>query len=235
MIPRLSFAFALALLTCGFARADPAPTTRPVNALTEQEQKDGWILLFDGKSTDGWRKLGSDAFPDKGWVVENGALRHLPGVKGGDIIHNRQFENFEFSFEWMIPKQNGNSGIKYRVQETKGNSGAYGPEYQCMSDGDKTDKGATGSLYEVFAPVNKKVRPAGEWNESRIIVRGNHVEHWLNGQKTVEFEFGSDTLKEAVAKSKFKDSKGWGVKPKGYIAITDHGDESHWRNLKSAT
>ena len=217
------------------APANPPPPNpaQPPNTLTEQEKKDGWVLLFDGKTTAGWRLLGGDAIPPDRWAVRDGLLVHLPTKGGGkDIIYDKPVEHFELSWEWRVPKPNGNSGVKYRVQETKGKSGAFGPEYQMMADGDKADKGATGSLYDVIPPTNKKLAPEGQFNHSRIVVRGNRGEHWLNGQKTVEFEFWSEAFNQAVAKSKFKDPKAWAGNSKGFIALTDHGDEAHFRNIK---
>jgi hypothetical protein len=236
-MPRLALAVLFSVLSVLFSpparAAAPAPTQPPVNTLSEQEKKDGWMLLFDGKTTAGWRLLGGTGVPPESWTVRDGLLVHLPGKGGGkDIVYDRPVESFELSWEWRVPKPNGNSGVKYRVQEIKGKSGAYGPEYQMMADGDKADKGSTGSLYDVLPPANKKLAPEGEFNHSRIVVRGNKAEHWLNGQKTVAFEFGSDDFDKAVAKSKFKDSKVWAREPKGYIALTDHGDEAHFRNIK---
>lgn len=221
---------ALLLLAVGLLAA-PAEQAAP-NTLTEQEKKDGWILLFDGKSTAGWRRLGFDTFPEGPWVVQEGALVHVTGKGGGnDIIYDKQFENFELSWEWIVPKKNGNSGIKYRVLETKGKNGAYGPEYQMMNDPGVTNKSSTASLYDVLPPAKIDLAPEGQWNKSRVIVRGNKAEHWLNGVKAVEFEFWTDDFKAAVDKSKFK-GKEWAKQAKGYIALTDHGDEARFRNIK---
>ena len=202
-------------------------------SLTAQEQQAGWKLLFDGTSTSGWRGLGMDGFPHNRWVVQDGCLHCMGGPgKTNDLITDRKYENFELVFEWMVPKDQGNSGVKYRVQEKKKGDGfAFGPEYQCMNDPEATDKHATGSLYDVLPPKGKKLRPQGEFNASRIIVQGNHVEHWLNGVKVVEFEFGSDALKKAIAKSKFRNTD-WGSQPLGHIALQDHHDEVWFRNLK---
>ena len=237
------YPFTLAVVLCATlitsaVAADPPANSpngapQPPNTLTDQEKEAGWSLLFDGKSTAGWRLLGGTAVPAESWAVRDGLLVKLPTKGGGkDIVYEKPVENFELSWEWRVPKSNGNSGVKYRVQETQGKSGAYGPEYQMMADGDKADKGSTGSLYDVLPPADKKLAPAGEFNHSRIVVRGDKVEHWLNGRRTVEFEFWTDDFNRAVAKSKFKDSKVWARTPKGYIALTDHGDEAHFRNIK---
>lgn len=214
------------------ASADVAVEPTPPNTLSEQEKEAGWVLLFDGKTSAGWRQLGGDKFPAENWTVKDGLLIHEPvKAHGHDIIYEKKVENFELTWEWVVPKENGNSGIKYRVQETKGNGGAFGPEYQMMNDPKATDKHATASLYDVLPPTGKKLAPDGQFNRSRVLVQGNHVEHWLNGVKTVEFEFGSETLEKAVAQSKFK-GKDWGRKATGFIALTDHGDEAHFRSIK---
>ena len=227
---RAAYLIVTCLSLSSLLAGDAAPTTRP--SLTDAESQGGWKLLFDGVTTEGWRGLGIEGFPKGVWEVKDGCLHCLGGPKTTDLITTAKHENFDLTFEWMIPKLKGNSGVKYRVQETKGNGTAFGCEYQCMYDPDATGKDATGSLYDVLPPNGKKLQPQGEFNHSRILVQGNHVEHWLNGVKTVEFEFGSDTLKEAVAKSKFKDSPTWAKDPLGYIALQDHHDEVFFRNLK---
>jgi hypothetical protein len=222
-------AAALFLILTSIALAADSSTTQPT--LSAAEKADGWKLLFDGVSTNGWRGLGMDGVPAT-WVVQDGCLHCLGGVKGAnDLVTLDKYENFELSFEWMIPKLKGNSGVKYRVQEKKGQGFAFGCEYQCMNDPDAFDLGASGSLYEVFAPQGKKLVPQGEFNQSRILVNGNHVEHWLNGVKVVDAEFGSDAMNAAIAKSKFKNTD-WGKKPLGFIILQDHHDEVFFRNLK---
>jgi hypothetical protein len=210
----------------------PGPSSNSPS-LTDAEKEAGWELLFDGATTTGWRGLGmGGAFPHDRWEIENNCL-HCKGGPGHttDLITTRKYENFELSFEWMCPKPPGNSGVKYRVQEKKGDGFAFGPEYQIMYDPGIDDKHATGSLYDCIAPQGKKLRSPTEFNESRILVRGNHVEHWLNGVKVVEFEFGSDRLKAAVSSSKFKNTA-WAQTPLGYIALQDHHEEVFIRNIK---
>ena len=205
------------------------------NTITDAEKADGWKLLFDGKSTAGWLGLGGKPFPDKGWAVVDGALHHAKGGGGGDIVTAEAFEDFELSWEWQIG-EGGNSGLKYNLPEPgKG----VGFEYQLLDDLKHPDAKlhdgtrTTGSLYDVLgARVDKKLNPAGEWNSSRILVKGNHVEHWLNGVKTVEFEMGSDALTKAIAASKFKTNAAFGVKTKSPILLQDHGDEIALRALK---
>jgi hypothetical protein len=208
------------------------------NILSAEEQAAGWKLLFDGKTTAGWRGLGKSEFPAKGWVVEDGTLKHVKGGGGGDIVTTEQFSDFELSFDWRIA-EGANGGLKYNLPDpTKG----LGCEYQLLDDAKHPDAKARGatrqtaSLYDVLAPAaDKKLNPPGEWNQSRIVVRGNHVEHWLNGAKVVEFEFGSEALKQAIAASKFKNTPGWGVKTTSPILLQDHGDEVAFRNVKIRT
>jgi hypothetical protein len=213
-------------------------TRPPVNTLTAAEKKAGWQLLFDGKTTTGWRRFKKQDFPTETWVIEDGCLKHLAkdhGGAGGDIITIAQFNDFDFQFEWRISDA-GNSGVKYFVTEER--DGPIAHEYQVLDD-DKHPDGRIGphrqtaAFYDVLPPDSKKVlRPVGEFNLSRILVKGNHVEHWLNGVKVLEYELDSDALKAAIAKSKFKSVSGFGKKLKGHILLQDHGDEVYYRNLK---
>ena len=205
------------------------------NVLTDAEKADGWKLLFDGKTTAGWLALGGKPFPEKGWVVAEGTLHHAKGAGGGDIVTAEAFEDFELTWEWKIG-EGGNSGLKYNLPDaTKG----VGFEYQLLDDTKHPDAKLhdgtrmTGSLYDVIAArADKKLNAPGEWNTSRVIVKGNHVEQWLNGAKTVEFEMGGDALKTAIAASKFKPNAAFGVKTKSPILLQDHGDEISLRSVK---
>lgn len=205
-----------------------------MNQLTSQEKSEGWILLFNGKNTDGWRQYGKQAPPGSGWVVEDGLLHKLPKVRGGDIITTNQFNDYELSWEWKLAPK-ANNGVKYLVTEKR--PSAPGPEYQMIDDVGAKDIGQTkhqtASYYDVMPPsAAKKMNPAGEWNSSRIIIKGNHVEHWLNGAKVLEYELGSEEVKKGVAESKFKKAPGFGEKIIGHIMLTDHGDEAWYRNVK---
>jgi len=225
----LSSLFLISGLSAHSAAEETASATAPV--LTEAEKADGWKLLFDGLTTTGWRGLGMEGFPDV-WVVQDGCLRCLGGGKNAnDLVTVDEYENFELTFEWLIPKLKGNSGVKYRVQEQPGKGYAFGCEYQCMNDPDAFDIHASGALYDVFAPQGKKLVPPPGFNQSRIVVRGNHVEHWLNGVKVVEAEFGSDAMNQALATSHFRNTD-WGKKPRGHIILQDHHSEVSFRNLK---
>src|SRR5437773_2363550 len=171
-------------------------------------------LLFDGKTPAGWRGFKKPAFPAKGWVVEDGWIKHLKTGEGsqggGDIITVDTFDNFDLSFEWKVAP-GANSGVKYLVTEDR--SGPIAHEYQVIDDARHPDakigpQRATAALYDVIAaPANKPMKPAGEINAGRILVNGLHVEHWLNGVKVLAYELESDALKAAKAKSKFKDRK----------------------------
>ncbi|HEY6166459.1 MAG TPA: DUF1080 domain-containing protein [Verrucomicrobiae bacterium] len=196
-------------------------------------------VLFDGKSTDAFRSYKSDKFPE-GWAVEGNVLHVLPGKHGGDLMTKEQFEDFELSYEWKV-SPGGNSGVIYKVLETKGPAWHTGYESQVLDDtghGDgKNPKTSAGALYALIAPnADKKVKPVGEWNEAKIIVKGAHGEHWLNGKKVVEYEQGSDALKALIAESKFAKIKDpevpFGSVKKGHICFQAHGQEVWFRNIK---
>ena len=206
-----------------------------LNQLTPDEKAAGWKLIFDGRTTTGWRAYKKTAMPDKGWKVEDGLLKKVAGQKGGDIVTERTFHDFEFAWEWKVAP-GGNNGVKYFVTEER--AGAPGHEYQMIDDLGHPDgklgaKRQTASFYDVLPPsAEKKLNPPGEWNASRIVVRGNHVEHWLNGAKALEYELGSDAVKAGVAASKFKNAPKFGDKIDGHLMLTDHADECFFRNLK---
>lgn len=216
-----------------------AEPRRP-NTLSAAEAKAGWRLLFDGKTTNGWRGFKSKEFPAAVWVVEDGTLKRpaKPGSHGGsDIITAEAFFDFDLRFEWRIAPA-GNSGVKYLVTEDR--SGPIAHEYQLIDD-DKHpdaligDHRKTAALYDALPATGKTLRPVGEFNASRILLRGRHVEHWVNGNKVLEYELDSDALRAAKAKSKFKDEPGWGTKLKGHILLQDHGDEVAFRSIKILT
>jgi len=223
----LLFILGVAGITHG---AEPAGASSP-NTLTPAEQAAGWKLLFDGRTTSGWRGFNKPAFPDQGWIVEDGALKKVAGVRGGDILTAETFDDFELSWEWRIPP-GANNGVKYFITEARGS--AVGHEYQMTDDTRVKDpKGSTASFYDVLPPkLGKRPPRIGEWNASRIVVQGNHVEHWLNGDQVLEYELGSPEVLAAVAKSKFKSVNGFGAKLRGHLLLTDHNDEAWFRNLK---
>ena len=206
-----------------------------VNPLSAAEQRDGWRLLFDGKSLQGWHLYTKKAAPESGWKVEDGLLKKLAKVRGGDIVTDATFTDFDLIWEWRVAA-GGNNGLKYLVTEQR--PSAPGHEYQMIDDTGHPDgklgaKRQTASFYDVLPPAaDKPLKMVGEWNSSRILVQGNHVEHWLNETKVLEYELGGEAVMAAVAASKFKNSAGFGTKIKGHIMLTDHQDECWFRNVK---
>lgn len=207
-----------------------------MNTLSSAEMTAGWKLLFDGKTTAGWRGYAKTNFPSQGWTVEDGCLKN-EGKGGGDIVTVGKFDDFDLKFEWRISPA-GNSGVKYFVHEGKTGRSGVGCEYQLLDDEKNKDSAngpdrQTGALYALIPPAkDKRLEPVGQWNQSEIIVRGTRVEHWLNGQRVVQFEAGSPELKEAIARSKFKNVKGFGEKMTTLILLQDHGSEVWFRDLK---
>jgi hypothetical protein len=205
------------------------------NTLTPKEKQEGWRLLFNGTSFDGWRGYRMTGLPEAGWAIQNGTLKTVPKVKGHELITDDKFNDFELSWEWKIAPA-GNNGVKYFVTEQR--PSAPGHEYQMIDDATNPDgkvspKRVTASFYDVLAPeANRPVKPAGEWNHSRIVVQGNHVEHWLNGKKVLEYELGSESVKAGLAESKFKNLPDFGTKIAGHIMLTYHNDECWYRNIK---
>ena len=231
MLTRRSLlAASLALLAPLFAASG-----EETNTLTAGESAAGWKLLFDGKTLAGWQALGKPGASVKGWIVQDGAIFHGKAAGGGDIVTVEHFGDFELTWEWKIGAA-GNSGVKYNLPNPADNLGF---EYQLIDDEKHPDgtRGGrshqTAALYDLIEPAaERKVKPVGEWNQSRLVVQGAHVEHWLNGVKTVEFDMGSDDLKARIAKSKYKGVANFGVKTKSPILLQDHGDEVAFRNLK---
>jgi hypothetical protein len=205
------------------------------NTLTAAEKKDGWKLLFDGKEIKGFHVWKKTTGPEKGWNIDDSSIHHIDKEHGGDIITDATFEDFDLQWDWKVAL-GANSGLKYFVSEER--KQLLGHEYQLIDDERHPDaklaegKRVTASFYDVFAPHGAKPKPALEWNHSRILVKGNHVEHWLNGDKVLEYELGSDATKAAVAKSKFSKVEGFGSRVQCHLFLQDHGDEIWFRNLK---
>ena len=209
-------------------------TQAQLPTLTKKEIKQGWVLLFDGKTSTGWKSYRTGRpFPEKGWDIENGVLTIDPEGKPGDIITTEEFSDFELSLEFRVTK-GANSGIKYFILPGSN----LGCEYQIYDDEsipvERRANGTQlqGALYDVIPPKNVKNKPVGEWNHARIIAKGKHVEHWLNGKKVVEFERGSDAFKAMVAKSKFKDNEKWSTPVQSPILLQEHGNVASFRNIK---
>ena len=220
---------ALSLALQSAVAAGPAP-----NTLTAAERAAGWQLLFDGQTLDAWRGYRRETQPDAGWQIKDGTVRTVAKVKGTDLITREKFNDFEFTWEWRVAP-GGNNGVKYFVTEERPQS--PGHEYQMIDDAGYPGKLSPGHLtadfYDVLpAAADKPIRPGGEWNSSRIVVRGAHVEHWLNGKNVLTYELGSAAVKAGIEKSKFKGHPGFGEKIAGHIMLTYHQDECSFRNLK---
>ena len=207
-----------------------------LNTLNQQEIADGWKLLFDGTTTNGWRSFKQNDI--SGWEVRDGNLIGLGKGEdlGGDIITIEQFEDFELYLEWAIAKA-GNSGILFHVLENNYPTVyATGPEYQVLDDvgypNPLEDEQKVGANYAMHAAKNKNLVPAGEFNTTRIIVKDGNVEHWLNGQKVVSYELWTDDWKKLVQASKWKNYPGYGIARNGYISLQDHGSIVKYRNIK---
>ena len=232
LINKLLLVIVLAIIITGCA-----DSSREDNTLTASEIKDGWQLLFDGITTNGWRSYLSDSI--YGWEVEDGTFKALGlgGDLGGDIITEDRFENFELRLEWKISPE-GNSGILYLVQEDTAYNAVYetGPEYQLLDDAgfpeELQDWQLTGANYAMHVAENKELNPVGEWNSSRILVDHGHVEHWLNGNKVVEYELWSDDWKKRVAEGKWNNYPDYGKFREGHIALQDHGSVTWFKNIK---
>ena len=238
--------FSLTLLVMAILNSQAmGQATEKHNTLTQKEQKEGWQLLFDGTSTESWTSTKGEEFPKTGWLVEDGVLT-VEGstgddhASGGDIITKDQYGDFELLVDFNIP-EGANSGIKYFVvDDFPGQPGNYlGLEYQIIDDKHHADAklGVNGnrtvaSLYDLIPAKDKELNPVGEWNQARIVVKGNHVEHWLNDSKVLEFERNSEQFRKLVKASKYHDLKGFGEMPAGHILLQGHGDTVHFRNVK---
>ncbi|WP_187262961.1 3-keto-disaccharide hydrolase [Pontibacter beigongshangensis] len=217
------------------------------NSLTRYEQEQGWKLLFDGKSSDGWVGAHKSTFPERGWKVENGALTVLPSgggesTNGGDIVTKEKYSAFDLSFEYKL-SPGANSGVKYSVTLNEQSTGsAIGLEYQVLDDEKHPDAkmGRDGnrtlaSLYDLITADKPKrfLRPIGEWNKGRVVVHpDNKVEHYLNGIKVLEYVRGSEEFRNLVANSKYKTWENFGEAAEGHILLQDHGDLVSFRSIK---
>ena len=230
-----------------YSQKTTLPPVITKNRLLHAEAENGWKLLWDGQTTDGWRGAKFDRFPKNGWSMQDGELVVLASggaesAAGGDIVTIENFEDFELVLEFKITK-GANSGIKYYVDTelNKGPGSAIGLEFQILDDARHPDaklgnhKGSrtVGSLYDLIeASPEKHINPIGKWNQARIISSANHVEHWLNGKKVLEFERGSPEFRKLVAESKYKDWPNFGEAESGPILLQDHGDRVAYKNIK---
>ena len=250
----------LSLLLCFTAcrRAEPppgsaeaSPTEPPLNRLSEAEQAAGWILLFNGRDFTGWRGLGRESMPEGQWTIEDGAMKKVPSgevplqedgqpLEGGDILTVDTFRDFELRWEWRICP-GGNSGLKYNVSEEMSQAhppphAALGFEYQILDDDRHPDAAIdthqAGALYDLIPASGKTLKPVGEFNTSRIVFRGAHGEHWLNGVKILEFDLGSPGMDDRLAGSKYRIYPEFAAKRRGHIVLQDHTDAVWFRNIK---
>jgi len=218
------------------------------NELTPDEIDQGWRLLFDGESTEGWRGYNKNSFPEKGWEIEDNALKVIgsgtgEAGSGGDIIFDEEFKNFELSLEWKI-SEGGNSGIFYLAEEIEGEPiYTSAPEMQILDNKKHPDaklgnngNRMAGSLYDLIPAKPQNAKPVGQWNKVSILVYRGTVVHSQNGENVVEYHLWTDKWNEMVSNSKFKNWENFlnagGEDKKGYIGLQDHGDDVWFRNIK---
>ena len=198
--------------------------------------EEGFTPLFDGKTSAGWRSVSSPEFPKTGWTIEDGVITVL-GKKGGDVVTTKKYASFDLRFEFKVT-DGANSGVKYFIQPEKTKNVGY--EYQVLDDLKHPDAhlGVGGnhslaSLYDLIpARADKKPKPVGEWNEGRIVVNGDHIEHWLNGEKVVECDRATPEFKAHFEASKFKKDTGFCTRKDGCILLQDHGNVVSFRNIR---
>ena len=222
-----------------FLAAALAAATTVSPAATSAGMQDGWTNLFDGTSLNGWRGYKQPDPTKTRWKVENGMMTIDPAdgkdTRGArDLITTGTYDNFELAVEWKIAP-GGNSGIKYFVLEDR--DSAIGHEYQVIDDEKHADAKIgghrqTAAFYGVLPAANRPIKPAGEWNQTRIVVNGRNVEHYLNGTRVLQYELASPTLQAAVDKSKFKGMERFGKRQNAHILLQDHGDQVWFRNIK---
>jgi hypothetical protein len=226
---RTSISVASVLMLAGVLTA--ADNTM-MNTLTAKEKADGWRLLFDGKTTNGWRGFRQQQMP-AGWTAVDGALTRV--AKATDIVTVDEFGDFELRIDWNIGP-NGNTGVFYRVTEEDDVMWHTAPEYQIIDNAYNKERlkpvQLAGANYDLDPPARDATKPIGSWNETRIVVRGPHVEHWLNGAKVVEYELWSADWEQRVRGSKFKDFPRYARARRGHIGLQDHSDRVAFRNIK---
>jgi hypothetical protein len=220
------------------------------NTLSKAEIDDGWELLFDGKTFNGWRGIGKNTVPDGHWKIEDNCIRKIKSgdvpiladgqpAEGGDLMTDRTFDNFELSFDWKISEA-GNSGVKYNVIEEysvkNGSTSALGYEYQVLDDEKHEDNlnptHRTASLYDMIQAIGGSAKPIGEFNTGRIVFNKNHGEHWLNGVKVVEYDVDSPEFQEHFKKSKYAKHEDFTKHKIAHLILQDHGNDCWYKNIK---
>ncbi len=244
----LAAALVAALTPPAAAQSSP---TMPPNRLSAAERAEGWKLLFDGRSLEGWRGLGYDSVPTAHWKVVDGAIMKVASgnvakmpdgqpASGGDLMTNDTFADFELRFDWKVTP-GANSGVKYNVSEAmsrkSANHAALGFEYQVLDDSlhedNKIPSHRSASLYDMIpSGADRLMRPVGIWNSARIVFRGRRGEHWVNDVRVVSFELGTPRMDSLLAASKYRAIAGFADRRTGHIVLQDHGDATFFRNLK---
>ena len=233
-LPIAVLAFASIMAACGESpRSGPADEAAAPNTLTAAQQADGWRLLFDGHTVDAWRGYQQPDVP-AGWKVADGTITKDSST--ADLMTREQFGDFELAIDWKIAT-GGNAGIFYRGTEEYEHIYWSAPEYQLLDDANapngESRLTSAGAAYALYPSPEGIVKPAGEWNSTRIVVQGNHVEHWMNGQKLLEYELGSADWQAKVAASKFSDWPNYGRATRGYIGVQgDHDGALSLRNIR---
>ena len=210
-----------------------AQGTSAVDPLNVLEVEAGWLRLFNGTDTQGWRAFAGTSFPTRGWSVREGCLVHAKGGGGGDVVTTTQYRNFELELEWRVAA-GGNSGVKYRVKPSSAKA-MLGPEYQVLDDGGTSESDdpehAAGALYDVVPAGWKALEPAGSFNRARIVARDSWIEHWVNGERVVLADLASPDWSAALEASKFAGVPDF-ARGAGHIGLQDHGDEVWFRDLR---
>jgi len=215
-----------------------------MNKLTEQEIEEGWTLLFDGETTNGWRGYNKESFPEQGWEVVDGTLHCIGSGRGeagsgGDIITEKRFKNFELKLEWKIA-EGGNSGIFYLAQEKPGEPIWHNaPEMQVLDNERHMDANLgkngnrqAGALYDLIPAEPQTTKPAGEWNQVKIYCEKGLVVHYMNGEKILEYHLWTPDFKKLIGESKFNEYSDFAEYDEGHIGLQDHGDDVWYRNIK---
>jgi hypothetical protein len=232
----------LSALGIGFAVGLTTLAAAAPDHMRADERAAGFVALFDGRTGKGWRGYKQTGFPASGWRIADGVLEHEAGdgkPDGGDLITEEPFENFDLRLEFRLTA-GANSGIKYLIVERPGDKSGVGFEYQLLDDDRHPDAAngkpgsrTVGGLFDLVAPPSDKVvRPIGQWNQARIVVDGDRIEHWLNGRRTVAVTRGSPALAALIADSKYKTVPGFGENRRGHILLQDHGDRVAFRNIR---
>ncbi|MFB6097744.1 MAG: DUF1080 domain-containing protein [Salinibacter sp.] len=226
------------LLLLLFLSPARAQNEAPPNTLTEEEKENGWELLFDGKTTEGWRGYNQESFPEQGWTVRNGMLvikdaDNRASGPAGDIVTTETYDDFILKLEWKVSEE-GNSGIFYRGIEQKGVALYWSaPEMQVLDNAVQPDSNQmAGSLYDLIPARPQPFTGPGTWQQAKIVADGPHVEHWLNGTKVLEYEQWSSAWYERIRNSKFKCHPAFGDAHEGRIGLQDHGTLVRFRNIK---